>query len=78
MLCVEVKNQDCKYKILSTDFKTFKYKMNKIVNEFFLAADKFILEMHLKEPGFTYNAFQFNRNKERIEKFMKYRFYLQK
>ena len=32
---------------------------------------KFILEMNLKQPGFTYSACGlFNKNKERIEKFM--------
>ena len=32
------------------------YKMNKIVNKFLLAGDTFIPEMHLKQPGFTYNG----------------------
>ena len=45
--------------------------MNKIVNKFLLAEDKFMLEMHLKQPGFTYSASgPFTKNKERIEKFM--------
>ena len=30
--------------------------MNKIVNEFLLVGDKFMPEMHLKQPGFTYCA----------------------
>ena len=30
--------------------------MNEIVNNFLLAGDKFIPEMHLKEPGVTYSA----------------------
>ena len=42
------------------------YTMNKIVNKFLLADDKFMPEMYLKQPGFTYSA----RNKEKIEKFM--------
>ena len=47
------------------------YKMNEIVNKFLLAGDKFMPEIHLKEPGFTYSACgPFTRNKERIEKFM--------
>ena len=46
-------------------------KMNKIVNRFLLAGDKFIPEMHLKQPGFTYNACRpFTINKERIQKFI--------
>ena len=45
--------------------------MNEIVNKFFLAGDKFMPEMHLKQLGFTYSACgPFTRNKERIEKFI--------
>ena len=45
--------------------------MNEIVNKFLLISDKFIPEMHLKQPGFTYSACgPFTKNKERIEKFM--------
>ena len=45
--------------------------MNEIVNKFLLTGDKFMPEIHLKEPGFTYSACgPFTRNKERIEKFM--------
>ena len=45
--------------------------MNKIVNTFLLVGDRFMPEMHLKQPGFTYNACgPFTKNKERIEKFM--------
>ena len=29
--------------------------MNEIVNEFLLAGDKFVLEIHLREPGFSYS-----------------------
>ena len=45
--------------------------MNEIVNKFLLVGDKFVPEMHLKEPGFTHSASgPFTKNKERIEKFM--------
>ena len=45
--------------------------MNEIVNKFLLAGDKFMPEMYLKQPGFTYSACgPFTKNKERIEKFM--------
>ena len=45
--------------------------MNEIVNKFLLAGDRFMPEMHLKQPGLTYSACgPFIRNKERIEKFM--------
>ena len=46
-------------------------KMNEIVNKFLLVGDKFMPEMHLKQPGFTYSACgPFTKNKERIEKFI--------
>ena len=45
--------------------------MNEIVNKFLLEGDKFMPEMHLKQPDFTYSACgPFTKNKERIEKFM--------
>ena len=41
------------------------YKMNEIVHKFLLAGDKFMREMHLKQPGFTYSACgPFAKNKE--------------
>ena len=44
--------------------------MNEIVNKFSLAGDKFILEMYLRQPGFTYSACgTFTKNKERFQKF---------
>ena len=44
--------------------------MDEIVNKFLLVGDKFMPEMHLKQPGFTYRACgSFSKNKERIEKF---------
>ena len=44
--------------------------MNEIVNNFLLAGDKFIPEMHLKQPGFTCSACgSFTKNKEKIQKF---------
>ena len=45
--------------------------MNEIIKKFLLAGDKFMTEMHLKQPGFAYSAYvPFTKNKERIEKFM--------
>ena len=45
-------------------------KMNEEVNTFLLAGDKFMPEMHLKQPGFTYRSCRpFTKNKERIQKF---------
>ena len=44
--------------------------MNEIINKFLLVGDKFIPEMHLRQPGFTYSACgPLRKNKERIEKF---------
>ena len=44
--------------------------MNEIVNKFLLVGDKFMPEMHSKQPGFTYSACgPFTKNKERIQKF---------
>ena len=45
--------------------------LNKIVNKFLLVGDKFMPEMHLKQPGFTDSACgPLTKNKERIESFM--------
>ena len=45
--------------------------MNEIVNKFLLASDKFMPEIHLKQPGFTHSACgPFTKNKERTEMFM--------
>ena len=45
--------------------------MDEIVNKFLLAGDKFMPEMHLKQPGFNYSAcVPFTKSKERIKKFM--------
>ena len=44
--------------------------MNDIINKFLLIGDKFMPEMHLRQPGFTYSACGlFTKNKERIHKF---------
>ena len=45
--------------------------MNEIVNKFLLAGDKFMPEMHLRQPGFTYSAFgALTKHKQRIQKFV--------
>ena len=44
--------------------------MNEIVIKFLLAGDKFMPEVHLKQPGFIYSACgPFTKNKERIQTF---------
>ena len=46
--------------------------MNDIINKFLLTGDKFMPEMHLKQPGFRYSACApFTKNKERIKKLKK-------
>ena len=46
------------------------YKMNDIINNFLLAGDNFMSEMHLRQPQFTYSACgQFPKHKQRIQKF---------
>ena len=62
--------KQCYYQNVQNVKKCKRYKMNEIVNKFSLAGDKFMLEMHLKQPGFTYSACgPFTKNKERIKKF---------
>ena len=44
--------------------------MNNIINRFLLAGDKFMPEMHLRQPRFVYSACgPFTRHKERIKEF---------
>ena len=46
------------------------YKMNEIVKKFLLAEAEFVLEIHLRQPGFTYSACgPFTKKKERLQKF---------
>ena len=41
--------------------------MNEMVNKFLLVGDKFMPEMHLKQPSFIYSVFgPFTKNKEGI------------
>ena len=44
--------------------------MNNVINKFLLASDKFMPEMHLRQPQFVYSACgPFTRHKERIKEF---------
>ena len=44
--------------------------MKKIINKYLLEGDKFMSEIHLKQPRFTYSACRANtKNKEQIQKF---------
>ena len=43
--------------------------MNNTINKFLIARDKFVPEMHLRQPGFTYSTCgPFTKHKERIKK----------
>ena len=44
---------NCTYTCLKDTSCKQSIKMNEIVNTFLLAGDKFMPEMHLKQPGFT-------------------------
>ena len=57
-------------------FKCLRTTINEIVNNFLLPGHKFMPEMHLRQPGFTYSTCgPFTKNKERI-KFIKMNLYL--
>ena len=44
--------------------------MGEIINKFLLAGDKFMSEMYLRQPKFTYSAWgPFTKNSKRIQKF---------
>ena len=46
-----------------------RYKISEILNKFLLG-DKFMPEMHLWQPGFTYSVCgPFTKNKKRMQKF---------
>ena len=47
---------------------TYVENMNNIINKFLLTGDKFMPEMHLRQPRFVYSACgPFTRHKERIK-----------
>ena len=54
--------------------------MNKIINKFLLTGEKFMPDLHLKQPELTNSAWgPFNKHRERIQKFretgnLKYRY----
>ena len=44
--------------------------MNNLINKFLLLGDKFMPEIHLRQPQFTYSTCgPFTRHEERIQKF---------
>ena len=46
------------------------FKMNKIIHKFLVTGDKFMPELHLKQPGYTNSACgPFTKHCERIQKF---------
>ena len=52
------------------NISNYLFKMKKVINKFLLTGFKFIPELHLKQPGFTYSACgPFTKHCERIQKF---------
>ena len=51
------------------------YKINKIINKFLLAEDKFMPEMHVRQPRFPHSPCRtFTKNKVRVqERIQKYK-----
>ena len=46
--------------------------MNELLNKFLLGRDKFMAEMHWRQPGFKYSTCKaFTKNKESIQKIKK-------
>ena len=44
--------------------------MNTVINKFLLAGDKFMPEIHLRQPQFTYSVCgPFTKHEQRIQKF---------
>ena len=63
-VCGKKKSTFIKNKELSND----QFKMNKIINKFLFTGDKFMPELHLRQPGFTYSACRpFIKHRERIK-----------
>ena len=46
--------------------------MNNVINKFLLVGDKFMPEIHLRQPQFTYSACgPITKHEQRIQKFVK-------
>ena len=53
------------------------YKMNKIINKFLLAGDKFMPEMYLWQPGLTHTAWDhLQKTKKENKKLKKQRIHV--
>ena len=55
-ICGKKKSTFIKNKELNNDIGNYQFKKNKIVHKFLLTGDKFVRELHLKQPRFTYSA----------------------
>ena len=65
-----IKEQQAKGLLSNLDIRYFvliKYKMNNVINKFLLAGDKFMPEMHLRQPHSACGPF--TKHKQRIQKF---------
>ena len=64
------KSMFIKNKELYETFALKKFKMSKINNKFLLTEDKFMPELHLKQPGITDGACEsFTKHREKIKRF---------
>ena len=63
-VCGKKKSTFIKNKELSND----QFKVNKIINEFLLTGDKFMPELHQKQPRFTYSVCRsFTKHREELK-----------
>ena len=54
------------FNIIGNDYS----KINKIANKFLLVGDKFMPQLHLRQPGFIYSAWgRFTKYRKMIQKF---------
>ena len=48
----------------------YSISISEIINKFLFVGEKFMPEMHLKQPGFAYSGCRpFTKNKERMQRF---------
>ena len=50
------------------DISNDQFKMNKIINTFLLTGDKFMPELHLKQPGFMDHLLNIVKKDKNLEK----------
>ena len=69
MSSFEAENMQTQYNVLGYSIDLY---LNKIINKCLLSGDKFVPELHFRQPGFTYSAsWPFTKHRKRIQKFRK-------